>query len=351
MNETNEPTPTPVSWSPSALQRMTTCEYSYYQRYIAGHSSRQHASAWFGGEIVHRMIQLAYHGLSFQESFDQVWTTTCTPILAELQTWFDLDRDYRLTRGGKRSDSKDAVAWLKANPSYGESRERIDAYQRTAFAYLRWNERTSLADYYRRAAVLTEVSRESVLLANPWLVEGQWIEEVDRDPFDGSPDLPAEDAELEDEEKGRTYTHLEGTIGGIHVRGVPDVVARRDDGTMLIGDYKTSARPLSAAQLSMNMQLLIYYELLRQNGIVLAGQKIVMGHIYLTETSVSQVWTDSSQYAGRMPLIERQLQHAERRRALGDFVPVAGIAPSFQDPCPTCDMAHVCDAVLIPSDH
>ena len=144
MNETNEPTPTPVSWSPSALQRMTTCEYSYYQRYIAGHSSRQHASAWFGGEIVHRMIQLAYHGLSFQESFDQVWTTTCTPILAELQTWFDLDRDYRLTRCGKRSDSKDAVAWLKANPSYGESRERIDTYQRTAFAYLRWNERTCL---------------------------------------------------------------------------------------------------------------------------------------------------------------------------------------------------------------
>ena len=333
----------PVWWSPSALQRMTTCGYSYYQRYVAGHSSRQHAAAWFGGEVIHRMIQLAYHGLSLEQSFDQVWMTACARVVAELQAWLDLDRDYRLTRGGKRSDSKEAVTWLKAHPSYTELQERIDAYQRMAFAYLRWNERTTLTDYYRRSAVLREVPRENVLLANPWLVEGQWIE-GDTEPFDL--EMTPEEENLEDEEKGRTSTLLEGMIGGVPVHGVPDVVARREDGVMLVGDYKTSAKPFSAAQLSMNMQLLIYCELLRQNGILLDSQEVLIGHIYLTETTVTQMWTDTSQYTRRLPLIERQLIHAERRRMMGDFVPVAGIASYFQDPCPTCDMAHVCNAAL-----
>jgi hypothetical protein len=336
----------PVCWSPSALQRITTCGYSYYQRYVVGHRPRQHAAAWFGGEIVHRIIQLAYHGLSLQESFEQVWTTACTPIIADLQAWFELDQAYRLAKGGKRSDSKEAVSWLKAHPEYQDARERIDAYTRSALAYLRWNERTSLVDYYRRSAILTEVLPERVLLPHPWLVEGQWIEQA-TDPFEEDLlEKSSEEASLEDEEKGRTYTLLEGVIGGIPVRGVPDVVARREDGVMLIGDYKTSARPASSSQLAKNMQLLIYWELLRQNRILLPDQETLIGHIYLTETSVVQVWADTSQYEQRLPLIERQLIHAERRRAMGDFVPVAGIAASFQDPCPTCDMAHVCDAVL-----
>ncbi len=338
--------PIPSKWSPSALQRITTCGYSYYQRYVAGHSPRQHAAAWFGGDIVHRMIQLAYHGLTLQDSFDQVWLAACAPIVAELQAWFDLDRDYRLARGGKRSDSKDAVAWLTAHPAYMELRTHIDAYQRTVYASLRWNDRTALVDYYRRSAVLTEIPPENVLLAHPWLVEGQWLT-GDADTLDT--DLFKDKAEEEtpaEGEKGRPYTLLEGTIGGVPVRGVPDIVARREDGVMLVGDYKTSARPLSATQLSMNIQLLIYYELLRQNGILLAGQQVLIGHINLTETTVTQRWTDTSQYRKRLPLIEQQFIHAERRRAMGDFVPVAGIATSFQDPCPTCDMAHVCDAML-----
>lgn len=342
--------PLPMRWSPSALQRMTQCSYSFYQRYVIGHRPRQHAAAWFGGDIVHRMIQQAYHGFSLAESFDHVWMASCAPIHEDLQAWLELDRDYRLAKGSKRSDSKEAVAWLATHPSYGALRERIDAYQRTVLAYLRWNERTTLADYYRRSAVLTEIPPEKVLLPHPWLVEGQWLT-VDADPLDEDllTAISEEDTLEEDEGKGRTYHVLEGTIGDIPVRGVPDVVARREDGVMLVGDYKTSARPLTAAQLSLNMQLLIYCELLRQNGILLAAQEVLIGHIYLTETTVTQVWTDTSQFARRLPLIERQLSHAERRRAMGDFVPVAGIAASFQDPCPTCDMAHICDAVLGPA--
>lgn len=342
--------PIPVPWSPSALQRMTQCGYSYHLRYVLGHSSRQHAAAWFGGDIIHRMIQLAYHGLSFQESFDQVWMASCAPIFADLQAWLELDRDYRLAKGSRRSDSKDALAWLAAHPSYSELRERIDTFQRTVFAYLRWNERTTLADYYRRSAVLTEIPEEKILLAHPWLVEGQWLT-VDADPLEEELVEPAsEEGTLEEEEeKGRNYSLLEGTIGGIPVRGVPDVVACREDGVMLVADYKTSAKPLTVAQLSLNMQLLIYCELLRQNGILLADQEVLIGHIYLTETAVTQVWANTSKSAERLPLIERQLQHAERRRQMDDFVPVAGIATAFQDPCPTCDMAHVCDAVLVPA--
>ncbi|HEU5381235.1 MAG TPA: PD-(D/E)XK nuclease family protein [Ktedonobacteraceae bacterium] len=340
----------PVRWSPSALQRMTQCGYSFYQRYVIGHNPRQHAAAWFGGDIVHRMIQMAYHGLSLEESFDQVWMTSCAPIYEDLQAWLELDRDYRLAKGSKRSDSKEAVAWLTDHPIYSELRDHIDAYQRTVFAYMRWNERMTLADYYRRSALLTEIPPEKILLPHPWLVEGQWLT-VDADPLDEGllTAAPEEDTLEEEEEKGRTYGLLEGTIGGIPVRGVPDVVARREDGMMLVVDYKTSARPLTAAQLSLNMQLLVYCELLRQNGVLLDGQEVLIGHIYLTETTVTQVWTDTSQLARRLPLIARQFIHAESRRAMGDFVPVAGIPTSFQDPCPTCDMAHVCDAVLVPA--
>lgn len=346
MLQIQKESPIPIAWSPSALQRMNQCGYSFYQRYVVGHTSRQHAAAWFGGEIVHRMIQLAYHGLSLAESFDQVWMTSCAPIVADLQAWLDLDRDFQLARGGKRADSKDAITWLSAHSSYRTLRERIDAYQRTALAYLRWNERTTLADYYRRSAVLTEVPPENVLLPHPWLVEGQWLTVTD--PFDEDIEAVSQEGTLEEEEeKGRTYSLLEGTIGGIPVRGVPDVVACREDGVILVGDYKTSAKTLTAAQLSMNMQLLIYCELLRQNGILLADQQVLIGHIYLTETTVTQVWTDTSKSARRLALIERQLLQAERRRAMGDFVPVAGIATAFQDPCPTCDMAHICDAVLV----
>lgn len=339
----------PVPWSPSALQRITQCGYSYNLRYVVGHAPRQHATAWFGGDIVHRIIQLAYHGLSLQESFEQVWTTACAPIVADLRMWLDLDRDYRLTRGGKRADSKEVLAWHTAHPSYWELRERIDAYQRSAFAYLRWSDRISLADYYRRSAILTETSPEKILLPHPWLVEGQWLTR-DADPSDEEPfGAISEEGTLEgEEERGRTYRLLEGTIGGVSVRGVPDVVARREEGVMLVGDYKTSARPLTSQQIGLNMQLLVYVELLRQNGILLDGQEVLIGHIYLTEAMVTQVWADASQAARRLPLIERQLIHAERRRAMGDFVPVAGIATSFQDPCSTCDMAHICDAVLSP---
>lgn len=332
-------------WSPSSLQRITQCGYSFQLRYGVGHTPRQHAAAWFGGDIVHRMIQKAYHGLSLDESFDQVWMTSCSPIFTDLQAWLELDRDYRRVKGGKRPYSKDVQTWLAAHPTYGELREHIDSYQRTALAYLRWNERTSLADYYRRSAVLTEIPPETVLLAHPWLVEGQWLDAGGRLLDEESIAQPLkEETFAEEEEKGRTYSLLEGTIGGVSVCGVPDVVARRDDGVMLVGDYKTSARPMTAPQLAVNMKMLLYCELLRQNGIVLPNQEILIGHIYLTEAAVTQVWTNTDQLARCLSLIERQFKQAERRRQMGDFVPVAGIATSFQDPCPTCDMAHVCDA-------
>jgi hypothetical protein len=325
---------------------MATCGYSYYQHYITGHRSRQHAAAWFGGEIVHRIVQTAYHGLPLAESFEQVWQQAIGPILPDLQAWFDLDRDYRRTIGGKRSDSKDAVAWRAANPSLAKLREKIDTYQRTVLAYLRWNERTGLADYYRRSTLLLEVDPSQVLLPNPWLVEGQWLTSDEDTTLIETPTEAPGDVTEEDEEKGRTFTLLQGVIGDISVCGVPDVVAMRGDGIMLVGDYKTNARPLTSREIATNTQLVIYCELLRQNGILQEGQEVLVGHIYLTENAITQIWADTNLHSKRLPLIERQLLHAESKRQHGDFVPVAGLLPTFLDPCSSCDMAHVCDARL-----
>jgi hypothetical protein len=269
-------TPTPFLWSPSSLQRFTSCEYSFYLHYLERHQPRPHAAAWFGAEIIHRMIQLAYHGLSLEESFDQVWQTACSPIAADLRAWLDLDREYHRMRGGKRADAKEVVAWLDLHPGYGQLRERIDAYQQSALSYLRWNERIPLANYYRRSAILLEVPPEDVLLPNPWLVEGQWVG-VDAISDEHDP-VPPPGEEAEDEEKGRIFRLLEGVIGGVPVCGVPDVVALRDDGVMLVGDYKTG-KPLSVAALSINMKMIIYCELLRQNGILLDDQEVQIGHI------------------------------------------------------------------------
>lgn len=328
-----------VSWSPSSLQRMTVCGHSYYMRYVLRHQPRPHAAAWFGGEIVHRIIERAYHGMPLLESFDTTWSEICAPVWPDLVAWLDLDRAYQLARGGKRSDSREGIAWRREHPEYDERLARIAAYQNLSLSYLRWNERVSLADYFRRSAILTEVPRDQVLLANPWLVEGQWLS------------VPAEEEGLvaaleegeEDEEKGLEARMLAGKIGAVKVRGIPDVVAQGPDDVLLIADYKTSARPLTREQLAGNVQLLVYCELLRQNGILLPGQQARVGHIYLTEAGVTQVWAETDRHAQRLPLLEQQVAQAERRRAQGDFMPVAGIHSSFQDPCPTCDMAHVCD--------
>jgi hypothetical protein len=337
-----------VWWSPSSLQRMSTCGYSYYLHYIVKHEGRSHAAARFGGEVVHRIIEQAYHGMTFEESFKSIWSKVCSPIWTDLCAWLEMDRAYQRVRGGRRTETKDALAWKREHPLYTELEDRILAYQHASLGHLRWSERTSLLDYFRRSAILTEVPRERILLSHPWLVEGRWLVGASEDEDLLASDLVVAEAEVkEEEEKSHEAKLLTGRIGSVRVRGIPDVVAQGEDKELVVADYKTIARPLTRQQIAVNIQLLIYVELLRQNGILLPGQPARIGHIYLSDAGVSQVWADASFRERYLPLLAQQLEQAERRRAEADFVPIAGLHPSFLDPCPTCDMAHVCDAAPV----
>ena len=48
------------------------CNFVYYLRYILGYKARYSSAAWLGGTIVHRLVQLAYHGIPLKEAHRRV---------------------------------------------------------------------------------------------------------------------------------------------------------------------------------------------------------------------------------------------------------------------------------------
>ena len=123
---------------------------------------------------------------------------------------------------------------------------------------------------------------------------------------------------------------------------MPDLVARRE-GTLLIGDYKTGSA-ISREALAEDAQLVIYVELLRQNGLIAPGQPVQVGHIILGAPDVTHIWVDMANHERLLARIERQLTQVAALIDDGLFIPRKGIESGFLSPCALCDLAHVCDA-------
>jgi RecB family exonuclease len=128
----------------------------------------------------------------------------------------------------------------------------------------------------------------------------------------------------------------------VDIVGVPDVLARQADGTLCVADYKTG-KPISSNELAESAQMAIYVELLRQNGYITDDDRVRIGHIYLTETGVLPVWTDTAQHAAVLQRLGRQLAVAAALMDNQLFSARKGL-DTFQSPCAFCDVAHVCDA-------
>jgi len=319
----------------SQVRLFLSCSHAWHLRYRLGHVPRVGAGAWFG-RMIHEAIQLAYQGLALDDAVRATWETACAPIFDALEELVTLDAEYA---AAGRPTSKAAQAWRDQHPAYDELARRVNAYQAAALGHLRWGKTQSLADYYRRAVVLGEREAE-ILIDDPILIEGRPFRTVEDDEPPAA-DSAGDDAPFDEEGKA-AYSPLVGVIGGVAVAGVPDIVARRGD-TALVGDYKTG-RPLGQAALLEDAQLTIYVELLRQNGIIAAGQPVEVSHIVLGEREVTHQWAPASDHARLLSRIERQLAHVAALVAADLTIPRKGIDAGFLSPCALCDVAHVCDA-------
>ncbi len=317
------------------------CPAMYKLHYIDGHRPQLKAPAWFGSQI-HRIVQLAYHGLPLRAAHDQVWQRTCGPIIPELEAWVPLEEEHRSAHGGK-SWSAAGRRWRDAHPAYTRLSEIIRTYQQTALSYLRFDERKSLAECYRRSTLLAAADPSVVLLENALLSEGEWLLkpiEGAHAQKSGEPTL-WEDAE-EDEAKGESYTLLHGRIG-CRVVGVPDVVTYGGDGLVYVADYKTGM-PLSENDLQRNIQLAVYTELLRQSGMIFADQEVRIGHVYLTELGIEHLWTETSYHPEVLRRAAGLFATAAARIEAGEFPALAGLLHPYLAPCGKCDYTQVCPA-------
>lgn len=86
-------------------------------------------------------------------------------------------------------------------------------------------------------------------------------------------------------EKATFQIILEGSIGGLQVCGKPDILWRRVDGDVQVLDLKTARESAArsprsfeyqAIELGYFVQLAMYRELLRQNGVEIQGQGFVV---------------------------------------------------------------------------
>lgn len=127
---------------------------------------------------------------------------------------------------------------------YQQVLSRIADFQQHALGSYRWGKTHSLADYYHRAVALLECEGD-ILLDRPMLVEGIPVEELTH-PDEAETAPPSGDGaeasdEIDEEGRGTRYRTLTGSIGGVAVVGVPDVVALDGDGTLRVCDYKSAA--------------------------------------------------------------------------------------------------------------
>jgi hypothetical protein len=356
--ETSMEAPDPVPTTPcrplsvSQVRTYLTCGNAYRLRYLDGHLPRPGSGLWYGS-LMHTLVQRAYGGSSLAEAHATTWAEACGPALPLLARWLALDEQYAASG---RPATKAAREWRAAHPEYDDLRSQIEAYQQTALAHVRWGERTTLSHYYRRSASILSLARGELLLDRPLLVEGRPPEAEEGEECDTaavrlSP-APSESAaclagEEDDGERGRDYSLLFGYLGDRPVVGVPDVVAF-DGRTYSVADYKFwTGRPLTPEKLAVDGQLVLYYHLLVQNGVVDPAMPVRLGHIYPQDDgTVVQVWSDASRYREVLALLTQQFSHVAGQIESSLFIPVHGILSPFMSPCGFCDMAHVCRAML-----
>jgi hypothetical protein len=330
----------------SQLQRWHRCGYAWHLKYERGYIPRLGAGAWFG-KVMHEIIGLMYRGLRMADALERVWRRECGPVFDDLQRLVVLDAAYAACG---RPATNTAKRWRAEHPEYDEVLARIADGQEHALGSYRWGATQHLADYYRRAIALQD-SEGEILLAEPLLVEGIPVSEL-RHPDDEVETLETEgtaadateeaSAEFDEDGRGTRYRLLAGEIAGVPVVGVPDVLARAADGALLVADYKTG-RPLGQSEIAQSAQLVLYVGLLRQQGYIGESDRVRIGHLYLTETGVLPVWTDTRDQERALARLARQLSLAAALMENGLLSDRKGL-DTFLSPCTSCDLAHVCDA-------
>jgi hypothetical protein len=323
----------------SEMRTVLSCGYAWRLRYERGHLRRTSAAAWYG-TIAHQTIRLAYCGLPLEAAHQQVWTRMCGAALPLLDEFVALQAEYAAQ--GKPI-TKAAQRWRERTPRYDELIRDIAMYQQTSLGHLKWGEEATLTTYYRRAIALLD-HEPDLLLPNPILVEGQAPGTLDDDARIADGREMAVDENDAEAHESRDYTPLHGTIGGVAMVGVPDIVALHTDReTIRVGDYKTS-RPIAPDALAEDAQLAIYVMMLRQNGYIEPGQPVEVGHIYLAEKGPVQVWVDTSRHDRVVERLEAQVAQTAALIDSGLLIPRKHIDSGFMSPCRMCDYAHVCDA-------
>lgn len=309
------------------------CTYRFHLKYQLGHKEKVSSAALLG-KVAHVMLQQAYAGIALAEAHRRIWKDLCGPLLPELERWYALDEAYRAS--GK-ARTKARQLWGEQHPQYLEMSHEIEAYKSEYLSEdYTWARSAQLSDYYRWSCEFSQVNPARLLHPNPFLVEGLSVRDVDGRLIER---FHAEGGTQE------SYRLLFGDLDGFPVAGVPDLFAVGDDGIAWVADYKVMNRPMTEATLSEDSQLALYTELLRQNGYIGLGQRVMIGHIYLTnhiaeEDGVQTVWTLPSPNV--LPRLVQQLAYMDRHIQQDDFVPVRGIATGVQVPCQSCGLASAC---------
>ena len=305
------------------------CSYKYFLRYLQGYRGTYSSAVWLGS-IVHTLIQQAYHGMPLAEAHRRVWLHACGSIYQELDIWYCLDLEYQ---AAGKAHTKARALWLEQHPAYTELARSIEAYRDEFLSEgYTWAKTASLTEYYRWSRRLMTLPRTHILLPYAVLVEGQSLLGPDGEP------ASHEAAQVQ-------YHLLRGTLDGLPVVGVPDVVAVDPQGVVWIADYKVMSHLMTQEETAGDGQLNLYVHLLRQAGRIAPDQPVHIGHIYPTERQgVQQVWARPSPDA--LALLTTQVREMDRVVRARVFLPVRGIAVGAMSPCARCEVAEVCRTSL-----
>jgi RecB family exonuclease len=302
----------------SQLRLLLNCAYAWKLRYHDRLHGTTSSAAWFG-TLVHRMVAMRYRGLPFPLAHAAAWEEAASrvvPLLEQLPALYhELD-----TLGGLRT--------MRGNAWYAQSDlpRLLDAildYQHQDLADLRWNSRDTLANYYVRSQALL-AHEERIFLPGAFLVEGE----------------PLTDTDLLDHD---SYKLLQTELDGETLVGVPDVVAREPDGTIVLADYKTG-RALATDELNEDAQLAFYVLLLGTAGMLADDAPYRCGHIYLHGHDVRQVWADTTHHDQVVYRLRLQVQLGRAIIRSGIFAPAKSLFGGFASRCATCDLREHCQA-------
>src|SRR4051794_40337981 len=291
----------------SQLRLLLSCAHAWKLRYHDRLRGATSAPAWFG-HLVHRMVAMRYRGLPFPLAHAAAWEEAASrvvPLLEQLPALY-----YELhALGGRRT--------MRGNAWYAQS-----DLPRLLDAILD-EQHQDLADYFVRSHALL-AHEHRIFLPGAFLVEGE----------------PLTDTDLLDSD---SYKLLQTELDGEILVGVPDVVAREPDGTVVLADYKTG-RALATDELNEDAQLAFYVLLLRTAGILTADTPYRAGHIYLHGADVRQVWADTSHHDQVIDRLRLQVQLGRAIIRSGIFAPAKSLFGGFASRCATCDLREHCQA-------